>query len=111
MAMQTEHARRLGGTGSVALHVDGVEWRFSIAAMTRVDRELFINVTLDGPEQCSVVVHLRDQIVFGVTAREILNAACAWLLDRRGATHAYIDLAPARPSAVTAAPAGKNVAA
>ena len=82
----------------VALHIDGEEWLFSIASVKRVGRELFLQIALQGPALCSVTVHLRDRIVLGVTAPQILNAACDWLLTRGKATHGYLDLAEASPN-------------
>jgi hypothetical protein len=80
----------------VALEVKGVEWWFSVAAVTRVGRDLFIKVALDGPEACLLTMQVRDRIVLGSTAAEMLTAACEWLLERGAATHGFIDLAESR---------------
>ncbi len=40
--------------------------------------EVFISVVHMGAEVCTAVVHVHDHIVLGVTAREILDRACAW---------------------------------
>jgi hypothetical protein len=78
------------------LHVHGVEWRFTIESVTRVGRELFIRIALDGPEACVLTVQLHDRVVFGVTASEILNAACEWLRARGTTRQGFIDLADGR---------------
>ncbi|MGC4081191.1 MAG: hypothetical protein QM736_03510 [Vicinamibacterales bacterium] len=84
---------------AVTLRVEGVEWRFRVSAVTRVERNLFITVGLDGPESCSLVVRLRDRIVLGLTASEVLLAACEWLLVRGNARHGYRDLAESQAHA------------
>jgi hypothetical protein len=38
---------------------------------------------------------MRGPLVLGVTAREILDSACDWLLRRGTERHAYIELASA----------------
>jgi hypothetical protein len=95
--MLAQHATQPDEQTPVSLHVGGVEWRFLVTSVTRFRRDLFIQVLLHGPEECRITVHLRDHIVLGVTARDILTAACEWLATRGGATHAYIDLADRRP--------------
>lgn len=91
--MAAERAIQTDGLTNLALHVDGAEWRFVIESVKRIGRELFIQIGLRGPDICSMTVHVRDRIVFGVTAQQILNLACDWLLTRGSARHAYVDLA------------------
>lgn len=93
--MQTVQAAEVGAQAPVTLNVAGEAWRFSIASVTRVGRELFISVVLQGADICTAVVHVHDHIEWGVTAREILNSACEWLLARGNERHVYIELAPA----------------
>ncbi len=83
----------LGDQPPVTLHVAGEAWKFSITGVSRIGRDLFISVVLQGAEVCTAVVHVRDHIVLGVTARDILDRACAWLLARRDERHVYIELA------------------
>lgn len=90
---QHQHVAAVPVQAPVTLHVAGEAWQFSITGVTRVGRELFISIALQGAELCTAVVHVRDHIVLGVTAREILDRACAWLLARGQQRHAYIDLA------------------
>ena len=91
--MIAERTIRTDGQTAVALHVDGAEWRLAIDSVKRIGRELFIQIGLQGPDVCSLTVHVRDRIVFGETAQQILGLACEWLLTRGSATHAYLDLA------------------
>jgi len=102
--MNTQRAAQPDGQSPVALQVNGVDWWFSVAAVTRVERDVFVQVALDGPESCMATFHVRDRVVFGITARDILTAACEWLARRGAATHAFIDLAEAsavwQPAAV-----------
>jgi hypothetical protein len=91
--MDMLYATHADGQGPVSLHVSGAEWRFSIASVKRMGRDLFLQIALQGPAICSLTVHVRDRIVFGVTAPRILTASCEWLLTRGAATHGYIDLA------------------
>ena len=93
--MQTVQATDPVSQAPVTLNVAGEAWRFSISSVTRVGRDLFISIVLQGADLCTAVVHLRDDVVWGVTAREILNKACEWLLSRGKERHVYIDLAPA----------------
>lgn len=95
--MFTQRATGPDGQRPVSLQVNGVEWWFSVTAVTRVRQDLFIQVALRGPEACTVTVHLRNRVVLGVTARDILTAACEWLTTRGTATHAFIDLAERSP--------------
>jgi hypothetical protein len=81
----------------VTLYVNGEQWWFSVATVRRVGRDLFVHVALHGPDVCTVTIHLRDGIVLGTTARDILTAACDWLLVRGTATHAFIDLVEQQP--------------
>jgi len=92
--VQTIQAAEVGAQAPVTLNVAGEAWRFSIASVTRVGRELFISVVLQGADICTAVVHVHDHIEWGVTAREILNSACEWLLARGNERHVYIELAP-----------------
>lgn len=91
--MHMQRATRPDEQNPVVLEVQGVEWWFSVAAVSRVDRDLFIQVALDGPESCLLTVHLRERLVLGSTAQEILMAACEWLLERGTAKNGFIDLA------------------
>lgn len=84
---------RTDGRTTLALHVNGAEWCFAIESVKRIGRELFIQIGLRGPDICSMTVRVRDRIVFGVTAPQILNLACDWLLTRGSAKHVYLDLA------------------
>lgn len=93
--METTYVTAMGEQPPVLLHVAGEAWRFSITGVSRVGRELFISVMLQGAEICTAIVHVRDHIVLGVTARDILDRACAWLLARQGERHVYIELAEA----------------
>ncbi|MGE3957602.1 MAG: hypothetical protein AB7H96_12855 [Vicinamibacterales bacterium] len=77
----------------VLLHVSGTEWAFRVRSVSRVGRDLFVQVDLRGPEDCSVTVHIRDGIVLGLTAEAILYASCEWLRSRGTARHGYLDLA------------------
>src|SRR4029079_12894338 len=88
---QTVQAAEVGAQAPVTLNVAGEGWRFSIASVTRGGRELFISVVLQGADICTAVVHVHDHIEWGVTAREILNSACEWLLARGTVRHVYIE--------------------
>jgi len=80
------------GQRPVFLHVNGEDWAFSLSGVRRVGRDLFVQVTVQGPEVCGVTLHLRDRIVLGSTAEEILMATCEWLVERGSATHGFVDL-------------------
>jgi hypothetical protein len=87
-------------TNPVSLYVDGIEWQFAIDEVVRTGRDLYIHVSLASHrDRCTMTVHVHDGIVIGETAREILNGTCAWLMDRRQATHGYLELASAAPTA------------
>ena len=92
---KTHHVTAPAAGPPVTLHVAGETWRFAITGVTRVGRDLFISVVLTGREVCTAVVHVRDQIVPGVTARRILDRACEWLLQRHDDRHVYIELGDA----------------
>ncbi|HUR35468.1 MAG TPA: hypothetical protein VM032_16805 [Vicinamibacterales bacterium] len=90
--MHSVQATDVGGYLPVTLTVAGESWRFSITGVSRIGRELFISVVLQGAELCTAVVHVHDHIVLGVTARQILDRACEWLLARGHERHVYIEL-------------------
>ena len=81
--MTSMQASAIGDQPPVTLHVAGEAWKFSITGVSRVGREVFISVVLQGAEVCTAVVHVHDHIVLGVTAREILDRACACYEPRR----------------------------
>jgi hypothetical protein len=81
----------------VALNVSGTCWWFSVASVRRVGRDLFVHVDLQGPDVCAVTIHLCGGIVLGITARDMLTAACKWLLVRGDERHAFIDLTGQQP--------------
>lgn len=91
--MFTARATHSSSDSPVVLHVCGVEWTFAVVSVTRVGRDLFVQVQLTGPDTCGVTVHLRDRVVLGVTAESILMAACNWLQARGSDRHGYVDLA------------------
>lgn len=91
--MLTARATNTSSEPPVVLHVCGVEWTFAVASVTRVGGDLFVQVQLTGPDTCGITVHLRDRVVLGVTAENILMAACNWLQSRGSDRHGYVDLA------------------
>jgi hypothetical protein len=92
-SVEIVQANYVEGQAPVMLNVKGQAWRFSISGVTKVGRELFISIVLQGAELCTAVVHVHDHIVLGVTARQILDRACEWLLARGDERHVYIELA------------------
>ena len=80
--MYAAYVPRAAENAAVPLWVMGIEWHLSIARVTRVAQDLFIEIGLNGPEDCTATVHVRGRLVFGVTAREILERTCEWLLIR-----------------------------
>jgi hypothetical protein len=75
----------------VTVHVAGQAWQLSIDDVTRVGRELFVQIAIVGPEVVHVVVRARA-IVRGRTARQILETVCDWLLKRGREDYAVLDL-------------------
>jgi hypothetical protein len=80
----------------VVLHVADAEWHFSIAEVAKDDGGLFVQILLQGPDECAVTVRVRGGIVVGATAEDMLNSVCEWLLMRGEATEGYIDLSTPR---------------
>lgn len=91
--MSAVPARPADAQSPVALSVNGARWWFSVGSVRRVGHDLFVHVDLQGPDICAVTIHLRGGIELGVTARDMLTAACTWLLQRGPERHAFLDLA------------------
>lgn len=66
-------------------------WSLYIFAITRIGRYLFIQMTLLGPRECTVTVRTPD-VQRGVTARQILNAVCDWLLSGDRSDRAFLEI-------------------
>lgn len=77
---------------AVALSVMGNDWLLSIERVTRIAQELFIEIRLNGVEDCAATVHVHGRVVLGVTAREILERTCEWLLTRGSQRYGFIDV-------------------
>ena len=92
--MYAVYVPRAAENDAVALWVMGSEWHLSIARVTRVAQDLFIEIRLNGPEDCTATVHVRGRLVLGVTAREILERTCAWLLVRGHERDGFIEISP-----------------
>jgi hypothetical protein len=91
--MQTEpYPAEMNAAAPVLLMIHGAEWRFSIVNVTRIGSALLVRVALAGPETCEVVVRVSGGYVSGDTARQILDAACAWLLRRGVKTRGVLDV-------------------
>lgn len=67
--MYAVYVPRAAENAAVALWFMGSEWHLSIARVTRVAQDLFIEIRLNGPEDCTATVHVRGRFVLGVTAR------------------------------------------
>ena len=78
----------------VLLFIHGAEWRFSIVSVTRKASALLVRIALTGPDECELVVRMSGGYVAGATAKEILDAACIWLLSRGRQTRAVLDIGP-----------------
>jgi hypothetical protein len=93
-ATYTVNVPRAAEDTAVSLWVVGIEWQLSIARVTRVGQDLFIQIRLNGIEDCTATVHVHGRIVLGVTARAILERTCEWLLTRGSERSGFIQLAP-----------------
>jgi len=82
------------GIRPVLLVIHGAEWRFSIVNVTRVASALIVRIVLSGPDQCEVVVRISGGYIAGDTAKQILDAACAWLMTRGPQTRGVVDIGP-----------------
>jgi hypothetical protein len=78
----------------VSVWVMGFEWHLSIARVTRIAEDFFIEIRLSGIEDCTATVHVHGRLVLGVTAREILERTCEWLATRGRERCGFIELAP-----------------
>ena len=83
-----------GGIKPVLLIIRGAEWRFSIVDVARAGSTLLIRIVLTGPEDCEVLMRISGEYIVGVTAKQILDAACAWLQSRGPETQGVIDVVP-----------------
>ena len=82
--MTSLQVNAIGDQAPVTLHVAGEAWKFSITGVSRIGRELFISVVLQGAEVCTAVVHVRDHIVLGVANSNRRCNAGGQCISRRG---------------------------
>ncbi len=73
------------------LTIGSESWRLHIFAVTRIGRDLFIQMSVLGPRECTVVVRT-DAVVQGVTSRRILDGVCEWLVSGDPARQVLLDL-------------------
>jgi hypothetical protein len=96
--MRLDLARQITRSGEDASVIVGdTVWNLHVFGITRVGREVFIQIALIGPRTCTVTVRSGCAVVHGVTGRRILDAVCDWLLSGDPRDHAYLE-----------APAGHN---
>ena len=93
-ATSTENVQRAAENTAVSVWVMGCEWHLSIARVTRVREDFFIEIRLKGIEDCTATVHAHGRLVLGVTARAILERTCEWLATRGPERCGFIELAP-----------------
>jgi hypothetical protein len=88
-----EHARQLPPpVGHAALSIGSEHWDLFIFGVTRVGRDVFIQLRLLGPRECTVTVRAPSMMVQGVTVRQILDVICDWLLSGDVKPHMYLEL-------------------
>ena len=86
---------KTGFMNPVVVHVRGCDWQLAIVGVTRVGRDLFIQMLLRGPDVVTAVVRV-EAVVRGETARKILETICAWLERRVDEPHAFLEV-PGQP--------------
>jgi len=78
-----------------SLHVGADLWRMYIFGLTRVGRDIFMQVALIGPRICTVTVRAVAPIGNPATARRVLNAVHEWLQAGGDGDQAYLELTDA----------------
>ena len=94
IATSTVNVSRAAVNTAVSVWVMGCEWHLSIARVTRVGEDLFIEIRLSGVEDCTATVRVHGRLVLGVTARALLERTCEWLATRGRERCGFIELAP-----------------
>jgi hypothetical protein len=79
--------------GHASLTIGSDVWELYIFGVTRIGRDAFIQLTLLGPRECTVTVRAPSALVRGVTARQLLDAVCDWLISGDPSDRAYLELA------------------
>ncbi len=81
--------------GHAILIIGSQSWSLHIVGVTRVGRDLFIQLSVVGSRECLVTIRTQA-VVQGVTSRQILDAVCDWLLSGDASERAFLDL-PEQP--------------
>jgi hypothetical protein len=79
-------------TRPVSLTIGADVWSLHMSGATRIGRDSFIHIALIGPRMCTITVRTPAAVVRGVTARQLLDAVCDWLLASNERDDAYLEL-------------------
>src|SRR5271154_4340607 len=79
-------------TRPVSLTIGADVWTLHVSGATRIGGDSFIHIALIGPRTCTITVRTPAVVVRGVTARQLLELVCDWLLASNERDHAYLEL-------------------
>jgi hypothetical protein len=91
--MKQELAHVLQGTAAHAtVTVGDVEWNLYVFGVSRIGGDMFVQMAVTGPRNCTVTVRARAPIGNRLTARRVLAVVREWILADDGTNQAYLEL-------------------
>jgi hypothetical protein len=91
--MKQELAHVLQATSAHAtMMVGDVRWNIYVFGVSRVGADMFVQMALIGPRNCTVTVRARAPLGNRATARRVLAVVRQWLLSGDAGDQAYLEL-------------------
>lgn len=91
--MKHELARIIGSSPAHAtLTVGDIRWNIYVFGVSRIGGDMFVQMALSGPRDCTVTVRARAPIGNPATARRVLAVVREWILAGEFQDQAYLEL-------------------
>ena len=91
--MKQELAHVLRTTSAHAtMMVGDVRWNIYVFGVSRVGADMFVQMALIGPRNCTVTVRARAPLGNRATARRVLAVVRQWLVSEDAGDQAYLEL-------------------
>lgn len=91
--MKHDLARILQGTVPHAtMIVDDIRWNLYVFGVSRVGRDMFVQMALIGPRNCTLTVRARAPLGNRAAARRVLAVVRQWIVSDDCSDQAYLEL-------------------
>jgi hypothetical protein len=91
--MKQELAQILQGAAAHAtVTVGEVRWNLYIFGVSRIGGDMFVQMAVIGPRNCTVTVRARAPIGNRLTARRVLAVVREWIIADDGSNQAFLEL-------------------